>query len=93
MDTTPRLRPLLVGSALALTVMIMYTLCAAAWAMWPEAALDLLNALFHGLDFRRIQMPPQAYSAGMFFLPLAVMTGWGFVTGALYAMLYNLLRR
>ena len=93
MDTTPRLRPLLVGSTRALTIAIMYTVCAAAWAIWHEAALDLLNALFHGLDFRRIQLPPQAYSSGMFFLPLAVMTGWGFVTGALYAMLYNLLRR
>jgi hypothetical protein len=93
MESDHKLRPLLLGSTLALTVAIMYTLCAAAWAMWPEAALDLLNALFHGLDFRRIQLPPQAYSPAMFFLPLAVMTGWGFVTGALYATLHNLLRR
>jgi hypothetical protein len=93
MESNRKLRPLLFGSTLALTIAIMYTLCAAAWAIWPEAALDFLNALFHGLDFRRIQLPPQVYSPKMFFLPLAVMTGWGFVIGALYAMLHNLLRR
>lgn len=56
MDDRERLSPLLVGSALAITVAIAYVLCAAAWAIWREAALDFLNALFHRIAPKRIEM-------------------------------------
>jgi hypothetical protein len=33
----------------------MYSVCAVAWTVWHEAALDFLDTLFHGQDFRKIQ--------------------------------------
>jgi hypothetical protein len=92
MDTTRRLSPLVLGGALALTMAILYTLCAAAWAIWHEEALYFLNALFHGLDFRNIRMPETAYSPTLFLIPLAVLTVWGFIAGALFAAIHNLFR-
>lgn len=81
------------GSALALTVAIMYSVCTGAWVIWHEGALDLLNALFHGPDFRKIQVTEAAFTFSMFIFPLLVMTAWGFVTGSLYAVAYNLIQR
>ena len=37
MKDPQRLSPVIVGSALAATVAIGYTLCAATWAIWNEA--------------------------------------------------------
>jgi hypothetical protein len=93
MDTTHRLRPFVVGSALALTIAIMYALCAALWAIWNEAALDFLNALFHGLDFRRLQLPDSTARPGIFVLPLVLLSTWGFIMGLVYAGIYNLFKR
>lgn len=93
METDRKLRPLILGATLAITIAIMYTLCAVAWSIWHEAMLDFLNALFHGLDFRKIQIPESAYSIKLFLLPLAVLTVWGFVSGVLFAGIYNLLKR
>lgn len=91
-DTTARLRPFVLGSTLALTIAIMYTLCAAVWVIWHEEALDFLNALFHGLDFRKIPLPESAYSPSLFVVPFAVLTAWGFIAGMLFAAAYNLLQ-
>jgi hypothetical protein len=87
-----RLRPLALGWAFALTIAIMYTICAMAWVIWQEPALDLLNALFHGLDFRRLQLPGSRFSFVAFVYPLAVMSAWGFTTGALLGVICNRLR-
>ena len=91
METSQKLNPLAVGSTLALTVAIMYSLCAGAWVIWHEGALDFLNALFHGLDFRRIQMTGSTLTLQMFFFPLVVMAVWGFVTGVFFAAIYNVI--
>lgn len=93
MENPQRLRPLVVGIALAATVAIGYTACAAAWAIWNEAALDLLNALFHGLDFRKILLPHREYGPWLFVYPLVVLTIWAFLVGALYSVINNFLRR
>jgi len=88
-----QLSPIRVGAALSLTVAIGYTLCAAAWAIWNEPALDFLNALFHGLDFRKIVLPEADYGPWPFVYPLLVMSAWAFLIGALFAVISNLLNR
>ena len=93
MENPQRLRPLLVGTSLAVTVAIGYTLCTAAWAIWNEAALDFLNALFHGLDFRKILLPHREYGLWLFAYPLVVVSIWAFLVGALYSVINNVLRR
>ena len=92
MATTSRVRPLALGLAFALTIAVMYTVCAMAWVIWPEPALDLLNALFHGLDFRRLQLPSSHFSFGAFVYPLIVMSMWGFAIGTLLGAICNKVR-
>jgi hypothetical protein len=40
---------------LSLAVGIHYVLCTVFWLIRIETAMDFLNALFHGLDFRTLQ--------------------------------------
>ena len=93
MDASQKLPPVVLGGALALTIVIMYSLCAVAWAVWHEAALDFLNALFHGLDFRKIQAAQNTFTVSMLFIPMLVMAAWSFATGMLYAVIYNYFRQ
>lgn len=71
------------GLALAITIAFSYTLCAALYALWPEQGVDFLNALFHGLDFRRLQNP-QPFALRMFVGPLLGLATWGFVVGTVF---------
>lgn len=92
METTQNLRPLALGLTLALTIAIMYTACAVLWLIWREPALDFLNALFHGLDFRKLLAPGRGFGVGTFVYPLVVLSAWGFLTGALFGAIGNWLR-
>lgn len=76
------------GAALAVTMTITYTVCALGYALVPERGIDVLNALFHGLDFRKLQTPTP-FTFLMFAYPLLVFVVWGFAVGALFAWLHN----
>jgi hypothetical protein len=76
------------GSTLAVTLAITYTVCALLYALMPERGIDFLNALFHGLDFRKLGTP-MPFTFLMFIYPLFVFVVWGFAVGALYAWLHN----
>ena len=84
------MNPWKTGVALALTLAIGYTVCAGAYALAPERGIDFLNALFHGLDFRKL-VTAGPFTFLMFAYPLFVFVVWGFLVGALYAWLHNLL--
>ena len=74
------------GTTLSVTVAFMYTFCALVYALMPERGIDFLNALFHGLDFRKLGAP-MPFTFLMFVYPLIVFVVWGFAAGALYAWL------
>lgn len=76
------------GLTLCLTMAFSYTVCAVLYALWPEPGIDFLNALFHGLDFRRLGTP-QAFTLPMFVGPLLVLSAWGFVVGTVFAWLHQ----
>jgi 2TM family of unknown function (DUF5676) len=78
------------GVTLSTTLSITYTVCALGYALMPERGLDFLNALFHGLDFRRLGAP-MPFTFLMFVYPLIVFMVWGFAVGTLYAWLHNAL--
>jgi hypothetical protein len=66
------------GAAFAITVAIGYALCTLVFWIWPEAAANFMNALFHGLDFRKLQSGPTLFSFGSFVynvvgIPLAAL--------------------
>jgi 2TM family of unknown function (DUF5676) len=92
MGTTLRVRPFALGLAFAVTTAFIYTVCGLAWGAWQESALDFLNALFHGLDFRRLQITGSRFSFGTFVYPLLVMSALGFVTGTLLGAICNRVR-
>lgn len=88
-----KLDPWRSGAALALTVAIAYAICAVIFALFPDASASFMNALFHGLDFRKLQPAAGGFSLAAFGGAIAVMAAWGFLVGALFAVVRNLLTR
>jgi hypothetical protein len=78
------------GATLALTLAVTYTVCSLLYALMPERGIDFVNALSHGLDFRKLG-EPMPFTFLMFIYPLFVLVVWGFLVGALYAWLHNAL--
>lgn len=74
------------GVSLSLTMAISYTVCAILYGLWPQQGVDFLNALFHGLDFRRLASP-LPFTPSVFIYPLVVLVVWGFVVGTVFAWL------
>lgn len=75
------------GIALAITVGVAYAACSFVFWLWPQAAGNFMTALFHGLDFSRLQAAPAAFSFGGFSYALGMMVVWAFVFGTLFGWL------
>ena len=80
------------GFALAVTAGIGYTACAVAFRLWPEAAMTFMNALFHGLDLRKLQAGPPPFELSAFFFALLVVVVWAFVLGAVFGWIVDRMR-
>jgi len=80
------------GVALATTVGIGYALCALAFRAAPDAAMAFMNALFHGLDFSRLQSGPAPFDFSSFSFALFVAVVWAFVFGAVFGWIVERLR-
>ena len=88
-----KLDPWRSGAALAVTVAIAYAICALIFALFPDASASFMNALFHGLDFRKLQPAAGGFSLAGFGGAIAAMAAWGFLVGALFAVVRNFLTR
>jgi hypothetical protein len=75
------------GAAFGATVGIAYALCTLVFWAWPDAAANFMNALFHGLDFRRLQAGTTLFSFGSFLYAELVLTAWAFGLGTLFGFL------
>ena len=80
------------GVALAITVGIGYTACALVFRAAPDASMTFMNALFHGLDFRKLQGGPALFDFGSFFFAFLVAVVWAFVLGAVFGWITDRLR-
>ena len=80
------------GISLAVTVGAGYAACALIFWIWPQIAANFMNGLFHGLDFRRLQVGPDLFSFGAFAYALVGITAWAFGMGALYGAVSQALR-
>lgn len=80
------------GTALAITVGIGYAACALAFRAWPDASMEFMNALFHGLDFRRLASGPALFEFSSFFYALFVALVWAFGLGALFGWVIDRFR-
>ncbi len=82
------LNPWRTGAAFALTFVVGYSICTLLFFLWPGAAVEFLNALFHGLDFHKLE-PAAPWSFVAFICTVAIMVIWAFLMGALFAWLHN----
>lgn len=84
-----KLNPWVIGGALALATAVLYTVCAAAFALWPQTTLEFFNAWFHGLNFASMQGGAKPFTIGLFVYGLVGVSVSAFVTGALYVLFAN----
>ena len=75
------------GVAFAITVAIGYVACAALFAVFPDAAATFMNALFHGLDFRKLQPANGGFDFAGFTYAAIVLALWAFALGCLFGAL------
>ena len=76
--------PIRTGAALAVTVGIGYAACTVVFWLWPDAAAYFMNALFHGLDFRKLQSGPAPFDFSSFLYALVPFVAWAFMLGTIY---------
>lgn len=76
------------GTTCALTAAISYAVCTLVWIAFTEPSIQFLNALFHGLDFGRLQVGGE-FSAAAWAAAMAVLVVWAFLAGSLFAWLRN----
>ena len=88
-----KLNPWRTGATLAVTVVLAYAICALIFVVFPDASVNFMNALFHGLDFRKLQQGPGGFSFAGFGVVAVAMAAWAFVVGAIFAGVSNLLAR
>jgi hypothetical protein len=85
-----KLNPWTFGAVLSITVAVSYILCALFWYSVTGPSIEFLNAVFHGMDFRKIYAATP-FSVGMFVYVLIVFAVWSYILGAIYAVVRNLL--
>ncbi len=88
-----KMNPWLTGTALAMTLAIGYAVCTVIFVTFPDASVAFLNALFHGLDFRRLQPAGGGFSLGGFGAVVVIWALVGFFIGSLFGGIRNLLSR
>ena len=79
------------GAALAATVAAGYALCTLLFWLQPEAAANFMSALFHGLDFHKLQSGPSLFSFGAFGYAAVILAAWAFMLGTVFAGVTRLL--
>jgi len=88
-----RLNPWVVGAALTITAVIFYAICATAFAVWPASTLGFFDAWFHGLNLGALQAGAKPMTPGTFVYGLIGIAVSAFLSGVVFAVSYNLLRR
>ena len=88
MDT---LNPWRVGSATALTALVISVVCAAVVYLFPQGTIDFVNSWTHGLDLT-ILRSDKPWTLGGLVYGLFNITLIGFLAGVLFAWCYNLVR-
>lgn len=84
------INPSVLGISLALTLGILYSVCTAAFALWPESALAFFNAWFHGVDLRLLQPEGgRAVALDTFLYGLISILITAYVAGVVFTLLYN----
>ena len=87
-----KLGPLSFGIALAITFAFLSGLCAATFALWPDATIDFFGAFMHGLDLKVIRSTAPLSLGGVLYGVIGLALA-GFFAGVLCASVYNVFSR
>jgi hypothetical protein len=88
MDST---RPWVRGAALAVTVGIVYVVCALAVALFPDGTLAFFNTWLHGVDLTLVKRSATTpLTAGEWIYGFVSAVTASFLAGALYGWARNL---
>jgi hypothetical protein len=83
-----KLSTLAVGIALGVTLALLSMLCALAFAIWPDATLDLFGAFTHGLDLGAVKSTAPM-RGGRILYGIVGLGIVGLLAGVVYATIYN----
>ena len=86
-----RISTLAAGIALAVTLAFLSAVCALAFTLWPDATLDFFGAFMHGVDLSTVKSAAPI-SLGRVLYGVIGLGVVGFVVGAVFAAVYNLVR-
>jgi hypothetical protein len=75
------------ANAVAVTIAVIYIVCAAAVVIFPSQAMFIAQSWFHGLDLSKIAV--LNVTLGSFILGLATSTAGGWLIGYIFANTYN----
>ena len=77
-----------IGVATGLTAGIVYTICAAAVAIWPKFTMSFFTNWLHGIDLTKISAPIQL-TFGKFIIGLFSVVLFFYLIGLVYGLIYN----
>ena len=83
-----KLSTLAVGIALGVTLALLSMVCTLAFAIWPDATLDLIGAFTHGLDLGAVKSTAPM-NGGRIVYGIVGLGIIGLVAGVVYALIYN----
>jgi hypothetical protein len=84
-------RPWVRGAALAVTVGIVYVVCAIAVALFPDGTLAFFSTWAHGVDLTLVKRPAaKPLTAGEWIYGFVSAVAAGYLAGALYGWARNL---
>lgn len=87
------IHPVRAGAAAAITFSVLFTICAAAVVLFPEATINFFNTWFHGLDLTLLRPdPPRVLTIRQFVYGLVGVIAVSYLAGSAYALVYNLLK-
>ncbi len=75
------------ANAAVVTVAIIYVICRVAVTLFPDLTMTVAQSWFHGLEISQVSQGN--LSLGSFILGLATITVGAWLTGYLFANLYN----
>ena len=81
-----KLNAIKVANSLAVTTAIVYLVCIIAVWITPEITTTIGNYLLHGVDVSRL-VEARTFSYSLISLIIGTIVGW--LTGALFATVYN----
>lgn len=84
--------PLRTGISLAITVGLVYSLCALIWALAPGPSISLMNDMFHGMDFSSM-VQAKSFAFTGFLTSLFVLSAGALLAGGFFSWLLNRLTR